>query len=81
MSAGSGANEEIPEVKTASSLININSATAEELEQLPGIGPSTAQKIVSDRMANGSFKSPDDLKRVTGIGDKKFETISALICV
>ena len=81
MSAGSGANEEIPEVKTASSLININSATAEELEQLPGIGPSTAQKIVSDRMANGSFKSPDDLKRVTGIGDKKFETISSLICV
>ena len=81
MSAGSGANEEIPEVKTASSLININTATAEELEQLPGIGPSTAQKIVSDRMANGSFKSPDDLKRVTGIGDKKFETISALICI
>ena len=81
MSAGSGANEEIPEAKTASSLININTATAEELEQLPGIGPSTAQMIVSDRMANGSFKSPDDLKRVTGIGDKKFETISALICV
>lgn len=81
MSAGSGANEEIPEAKTASSLVNINTASAEELEQLPGIGPSTAQKIVSDRMANGSFKSPDDLKRVTGIGDKKFETISALICV
>ena len=81
VSAGSGANEEIPEAKTASSLININTATAQELEQLPGIGPSTAQKIVSDRMANGSFKSPDDLKRVTGIGDKKFETISALICV
>ena len=81
MSAGSGANEEIPKVKTASSLVNINTATAEELEQLPGIGPSTAQKIVSDRMANGSFKSPDDLKRVTGIGDKKFETISALICI
>ena len=81
VSAGSGANEEIPEAKTESSLVNINTATAEELEQLPGIGPSTAQKIVSDRMANGSFKSPDDLKRVTGIGDKKFETISALICV
>ena len=81
VSAGSGANEEIPEAKTASSLVNINTASAEELEQLPGIGPSTAQKIVSDRMANGSFKSPDDLKRVTGIGDKKFETISALICV
>ena len=81
VSAGSGANEEIPEVKTASSLVNINTASAEELEQLPGIGPSTAQKIVSDRMANGSFKSPDDLKRVTGIGDKKFETISTLICV
>ena len=81
VSAGSGANEEIPEAKTASSLVNINTASAEELEQLPGIGPSTAQKIVSDRMANGSFKSLDDLKRVAGIGDKKFETISALICI
>ena len=81
VSAGNGANEEISEAKTTSSLVNINTASAEELEQLPGIGPSTAQKIVSDRMANGSFKSPDDLKRVTGIGDKKFETISALICV
>lgn len=81
VSAGNGANEEISEAKTTSSLVNINTASAEELEQLPGIGPSTAQMIVSDRMANGSFKSPDDLKRVTGIGDKKFETISALICV
>lgn len=80
-SAGSGAGEEIPEAKTASSLVNINTASAEELEQLPGIGPSTAQKIVSDRMANGSFKSLDDLKRVAGIGDKKFEAISTLICV
>ena len=80
-SGTSSAGEEMPETKTASSLININTATVEELEQLPGIGPSTAQKIVSDRMANGSFKSLDDLKRVAGIGDKKFETISALICV
>lgn len=80
-SAESSAGEATPEAKVASSLVNINTATVEELEQLPGIGPSTAQKIVSDRMANGSFKSLDDLKRVTGIGDKKFEAISELICV
>ncbi len=81
LSAGSSVGEEVSGTKTASALVNINTATVEELEQLPGIGPSTAQKIVSDRIANGSFKSLDDLKRVTGIGDKKFEAISALICV
>lgn len=75
------ADEVIPETNMANGLVNINTATTSELEQLPGIGPSTAQKIVSDRMANGSFKSLEDLKRVSGIGDKKYETIVALICI
>lgn len=81
MSVGNSVDEGVSVTNTANALVNINTATAEELEQLPGIGPTTAQKIVSDRLANGSFKSLEDLKRVAGIGDKKFETISALICV
>lgn len=66
---------------TASGLVNINTATVAELDTLPGIGESTAQKIVADRSANGPFKAVEDLKRVSGIGDKKYEQLAALICV
>lgn len=49
--------------------ININTATAEELQRLPGIGPTRAQAIVDDRAANGPFRIPEDLTRVKGIGE------------
>ncbi|MBF0803633.1 MULTISPECIES: helix-hairpin-helix domain-containing protein [Neisseria] len=49
--------------------VNINTATAEELKALPGIGPSKAAAIVEYRSQNGSFKSVDDLKNVKGIGE------------
>lgn len=49
--------------------VNINTATAEELKALPGIGPSKAEAIVAYRSQNGAFKSVDDLKNVKGIGD------------
>ena len=62
-------------------LININTATAEELETLPGIGEVTAANIIADREANGPFESIEDITRVSGIGDKKFEAIADLICV
>lgn len=62
-------------------LININSAGIEELDELPGIGPATAQAIVDDRAKNGPFASTEDLMRVSGIGEKKFEKLSALICI
>lgn len=65
----------------ASALVNINTATAEELDSLPGIGNSTAQKIIADRNANGPFSTIDDLKRVPGIGEKKYDQLSGLICV
>lgn len=48
--------------------INVNTADAELLTELPGIGPSRAQAIVEDREANGNFESADDLTRVSGIG-------------
>ncbi len=65
----------------ASDLVNINSATAEELDTLPGVGPSTAQAIIEDREANGPFAAVEDLMRVSGIGEKKFEKLKASICV
>ena len=62
-------------------LININTASAEELEELPGIGEVTAEKIIADREANGDYATIEDITRVSGIGDKKFEAIAELICV
>ena len=62
-------------------LVNINNASAQELESLPGVGEVTAQKIVDDRQAQGPFSSKEDLKRVSGIGDKKYEALADLICV
>ncbi|MFS6938975.1 ComEA family DNA-binding protein [Neisseria animaloris] len=49
--------------------VNINTATAEELKALPGIGPSKAAAIVEYRTQNGKFKSVDELKNVKGIGE------------
>lgn len=61
--------------------ININTATQTELETLPGIGPSTSLKIVNYREENGKFKSIEEIKEVSGIGDAKYENIKDLICV
>lgn len=65
----------------ASSVVNINTAGVEELDELPGVGPATAQAIVEDREANGPFSSIEDLMRVSGIGEKKFEKLKASVCV
>lgn len=59
--------------------VDINRASAQELEELPGIGPATAQKIVDDREANGPFAKPEDLMRVPGIGAKKFEAMREFV--
>lgn len=61
--------------------VNINTASAAQLDTLPGIGTSTADKIIADREANGPFKTVEDLKRVSGIGDKKFAELADFICV
>ena len=64
-----------------SSLVNINTADETALDALPGVGPSTARTIVEDRDANGPFSSVEDLMRVSGIGEKKFEKLKSSICV
>ncbi|MGI6045425.1 MAG: helix-hairpin-helix domain-containing protein [Eggerthellaceae bacterium] len=61
--------------------VNINTASIEELESLPGVGEATAKKIVDERESNGRFKSIEDLKRVSGIGKKKFEKLKDQISV
>ena len=69
------------EVKGApvSSKININTATAEELNKLKGIGPATAQKIIDYREANGPFQKIEDIMNVSGIGEGKFGNIEGKI--
>lgn len=63
------------------SKININIATQAQLELLPGIGPSTANKIVAYRSEHGKFKSIEDIKNVSGIGNSKFDKIKDLITI
>jgi competence protein ComEA len=62
-------------------LININTASKAELEELPGIGPSTAQNILDHRDANGPFATIENIMDVSGIGDGRFNQIKALITV
>ncbi len=61
--------------------VDLNTATVEELETLPGIGPGLAQRIVDCRVANGPFSAIEEIKTVDGIGDATFETIKGRITV
>lgn len=61
--------------------ININTATTEQLQKLPGIGEAIANRIISYRNSNGKFENIEDLKNVNGIGEAKFDNIKDYICV
>jgi competence protein ComEA len=61
--------------------INLNKADENELQNLPGIGPSKAAAIIEYRETNGPFKSVEDLKNISGIGDKTFDKLKDLISV
>ena len=61
--------------------LNLNAATEAQLEALPGIGPSTATRIVEYRKKNGAFKKVEELMNVKGIGEKSFLKLKGLITV
>lgn len=65
----------------SNSKVNLNTASQAELQTLSGIGEATAKKIIAYREAKGLFQSIDDLKKVSGIGDKKFVDLADKICV
>jgi competence protein ComEA len=61
--------------------VNINTATVQELQLLPRVGPALAQRIVDFRAANGPFKAPEELARVKGIGEKSFAKLAPYVSV
>ncbi len=67
--------------RAAGGLINLNSATLEQLDSLPGVGPSTAQKIIDYRTQHGGFRSVDELMEVPGIGPAKFAELKDKVTV
>ena len=70
---GEGVDSPISSGTTASGLININTADSTALQEIPGVGPATADKIIAYRNENGRFASKEDIKNVSGIGDKTYE--------
>jgi competence protein ComEA len=61
--------------------VNINIATSEELQLVPGIGPATADKILQMRKSYGAFKSVDDLLAIRGLGPKRLEKMRKYLTV
>lgn len=66
---------------SSSSLININTADSATLQQISGVGPVTAEKIIEYRTQNGAFRTTEDIKNVSGIGDKTYEKMKDMITV
>ncbi len=61
--------------------VNLNTADAQALEALPGIGPAKAKAVIEYRQKNGAFKTVDDLRKVSGIGEKTLEELRSQVTV
>ncbi len=71
----------VPTGSAQTGFVNINSAGEAELDTLPGIGPAKAVSIINYRQQNGAFAKPEDLMKVSGIGEKTFDKLKHLITV
>lgn len=77
-----GAAQDTPAKSAATpAVVNLNAATPEQLETLPGIGPRAAQRIVEYRTKNGGFKKVEDLMKIQGIGERSFLRLRPLVTV
>jgi len=75
----SGSGPQAFDNSMTSSLISLNQASASQLEDLPGVGPALAGRMIDWRTANGGFKAKEDLLNVAGIGDKLFASVKDLV--
>lgn len=80
-SNGANTGNESTSTSKEGAKVNINTATQNELDGLPGIGPALAQRIIDFREENGNFKSIEDIQNVKGIGNSKFDEIKDKIVV
>lgn len=78
---GQGGGVPAPGSGGPAQLVNLNTATLDQLESLPGIGPTLAQRILDHRQAHGPFRSVDDLLNVSGIGEKRLEDLRSKVTV
>ncbi len=79
--AGTGAGGASGASGAGAGPVNLNTATAEQLDTLPGVGPATAQAIITYRQQHGGFRRVDDLLDVRGIGDARMEQLRPLVTV
>jgi competence protein ComEA len=77
--AAAAGGEAPPGAAAAGGKVHLNSATLEQLDELPGVGPVTAQQILDYRTANGAFRSVDELDAVPGIGPARLEQLRPLV--
>jgi competence protein ComEA len=69
------------ETQQGQRLLDLNRASADELEALPGVGAVLAQRVIAFRTSAGGFRTIEDLREVKGIGSKKFDRIKSLVTV
>ena len=79
--ADSGANGEMADDLAPDETVDLNTATAAELQKLPGVGEALAERIIAYRAENGPFTAAEDLMKVKGIGEVKFDAVKDRITV